>query len=113
MRVDAVLDPRALTVSKILMRMRRGRIINLHSLEDGAAEVAEGVVLESSTLVGKPVDYEDLPEGVCAGAVIRGAEVLLPAENVIVRPDDHIILFYQAEMIRNAEKYFRVNPDFF
>ncbi len=113
MRVDTVLDPRALTVSKILMRMRRGRIINLHSLEDGAAEVAEGVVLESSALVGKPVNYDDLPEGMCAGAVIRGSDIMLPAENVIVRPDDHIVLFYEADTVRSAEKFFRVNPDFF
>ena len=47
MRVDAVLDPRALTVSQILLRMRRGRILGLQSLEDGQAEVAEGVTLES------------------------------------------------------------------
>ena len=41
--------------------MRRGRILGLQSLEDGLAEVAEGVTLESSSLIGKPLGYYDMP----------------------------------------------------
>ncbi|MFN4185565.1 MAG: Trk system potassium transporter TrkA [Hyphomonas sp.] len=113
MRVDTVLDPRALTVSQILMRMRRGRILSLQSLEDGMAEVAEGVTLETSSLIGKPLGYDDLPEGMTAAAVVRGTEVIMADEDVIVRPEDHLILFYEAEMVRAVEKFFRVNPDYF
>ncbi|MCI4645293.1 MAG: Trk system potassium transporter TrkA, partial [Hyphomonadaceae bacterium] len=40
--IDAIIDPRALTVSEILKRVRRGRIMELRSLEDGRAEVVEG-----------------------------------------------------------------------
>lgn len=113
MRVDTVLDPRALTVSQILMRMRRGRILSLQSLEDGMAEVAEGVTLETSSLIGKPLGYDDLPEGMTAAAVVRGNQVIMADEDVIVRPEDHLILFYEAEMVRAVEKFFRVNPDYF
>ncbi|WP_213271720.1 Trk system potassium transporter TrkA [Hyphomonas sp.] len=113
MRVDTVLDPRALTVSQILMRMRRGRILNLQSLEDGMAEVAEGVTLETSSLIGKPLGYDDLPEGMTAAAVIRGNQVIMADDDVTVRPEDHLILFYEAEMVRSVEKFFRVNPDYF
>lgn len=113
MRVDTVLDPRALTVSQILLRIRRGRILGLQSLEDGMAEVAEGVTLESSSLIGKSLGYEDLPEGTTAAAVVRDGQVLMAGEDVIVRPEDHLILFYEAEMVRSVEKFFRVNPDYF
>lgn len=113
MRVDTVLDPRALTVSQILMRMRRGRILSLQSLEDGMAEVAEGVTLETSSLIGKPLGYDDLPEGMTAAAVIRGNQVIMADDDVTVRPEDHLILFYEAEMVRSVEKFFRVNPDYF
>jgi trk system potassium uptake protein TrkA len=113
MRVDTVLDPRALTVSQVLLRMRRGRILGLQSLEDGLAEVAEGVTLESSTLIGKPLGYDDLPEGVAAAAVLRGNQILMADSDVIVRPEDHLIIFYEAEMVRSVEKFFRVNPDYF
>jgi len=113
MRVDTVLDPRALTVSQVLLRMRRGRILGLQSLEDGLAEVAEGVTLESSTLIGKPLGYDDLPEGVAAAAVLRGNQILMADHDVIVRPEDHLVIFYEAGMVRSVEKFFRVNPDYF
>ena len=113
LRVDAVLDPRALTVSQILLRMRRGRILGLQSIEDGKAEVAEGITLESSSLIGKPLGYDDLPEGMTAAAVIRGKEVFIAGPDVTVQAEDHLIIFYQEEMVRKVEKYFRVSPDFF
>jgi trk system potassium uptake protein TrkA len=113
MRVDTVLDPRALTVSQVLLRMRRGRILGLQSLEDGLAEVAEGVTLESSSLIGKPLGYDDMPEGVTAAAVLRGNQILMADSDVIVRPEDHLVIFYEAEMVRSVEKFFRVNPDYF
>lgn len=113
MRVDTVLDPRALTVSQVLLRMRRGRILGLQSLEDGLAEVAEGVTLESSSLIGKPLGYDDMPEGVTAAAVLRGNQILMADSDVIVRPEDHLVIFYEAGMVRSIEKFFRVNPDYF
>ncbi len=113
LKVDTVLDPRALTVSQILTRIRRGRILGLQSLEDGRAEIAEGIVLESSSLIGMPLGYDDLPEGLTAAAVIRGNQVLIADHSVVVRPDDHLLLFYENEAIRTVEKFFRVNPDYF
>jgi Trk K+ transport system NAD-binding subunit len=113
MRVDTVLDPRALTVSQVLLRMRRGRILGLQSLEDGMAEVAEGVTLESSSLIGKGIGYDDLPEGVTAAAILRGDQIIMADSDVVVRTEDHLVIFYEAEMVRSVEKFFRVNPDYF
>ena len=113
MRVDAVLDPRALTVSQILLRMRRGRILGLQSIEDGLAEVAEGITLESSSLIGKTLGYDDLPDGVTAAAVIRDGNVIIAGPDVTVQAEDHLIVFYEESMVRKVEKYFRVSPDFF
>lgn len=113
LKVDAVLDPRALTVSQILQRLRRGRILNLHSFENGAAEAAEGVVLESSPLIGNALGYEELPEGIAAAAIIRDKEVLFPNPALKVRVDDRVILFYEQEMTRKVEQFFRVSPEFF
>lgn len=113
LKVDVVLDPRALTVSQILQRLRRGRILNLHSFENGKAEAAEGVVLESSPLIGNSLGYEELPEGITAAAIIRDKEVLFPSPSTKVRVDDRVILFYEQELTRKVEQYFRVSPEFF
>jgi len=113
MQIDAVLDPRALTVSQILLRMRRGRIVSLQSIEDGAAEVAEGVTLDTSPLIGKPIGYDDLPEGITAAAILRGDELIFPSTSLTARADDHLILLYEQHMMRKVEQFFRVSADFF
>jgi len=113
MNVDAVLDPRALTVSQILMRLRRGRIVSLHSIEDGKAEVAEGIIMETSPLIGKSINYDDLPDGVTAAAIVRDDEVLFPSDTLRVRAGDHLIIFYEDHMTRKVEQFFRVSADFF
>lgn len=113
MNIDAVLDPRALTVSQILLHMRRGRILGLQSIEDGAAEIAEGVTLESSSLIGKKLDYDNLPEGLVAAAIVRGEEVIIANADVTPRADDRLVLFYESSLVHKVETYFRVSPDFF
>ncbi|MEO1419890.1 MAG: Trk system potassium transporter TrkA, partial [Pseudomonadota bacterium] len=113
MGIDAVLDPRALTVSQILLRMRRGRILSLQSIEDGDAEVAEGLVLDASLLKGKTLDYDDLPEGITAAAIIRDEQIFFPGPGVRAQTDDRVILFYTRDMTRKVEQFFRLSPDFF
>ena len=111
--IDAVLDPRALSVSNILTKLRRGRILSVQSLEDGAAEIAEVVTLDSSPLIGKPVDYANLPDGVTAAAIIREGEIIFPTPSTTVMTDDRLLLFYEASATRKVEQFFRVSADFF
>jgi len=113
MGVDAVLDPKALTVSRILMKMRRGRILALQSLEDGAAEIAEGVTLETSPLIGKSIGYDDLPKGITAAAILRENEVIFADQDVRPRANDHVLLFYEQSATNKVEQFFRVSADFF
>ncbi len=111
--IDAVLDPRALSVSKILTKLRRGRILSVESLEDGTAEIAEGVTLDSSPLIGKPIDYAHLPDGVTSAAIIRDGKVIFPTSATTVQTDDRLLMFYEASATRKVEQFFRVSADFF
>lgn len=111
--IDAVLDPRALSVSKILTKLRRGRILSVQSIENGAAEIAEGVTLDSSPLIGKPIDYANLPDGVTSAAIVRGEEIIFPDAKTTVETDDRLLLFYETSATRKVEQFFRVSADFF
>jgi trk system potassium uptake protein TrkA len=113
MGVDVALDPRSLTVSQILLQLRRGRYVSLQSLEDGAAEIAEGVVLDASPLKDALIGMDALPEGIVAGAVIRNGEPIFPEPGFRARTGDHIVMFYDSAQIRKAEQFFRVTPDYF
>lgn len=113
MRIDAIIDPRALTVSQVLMKLRRGRILALRSLEDGLAEVIEGVTQDTSPLIGRSLGYDDLPDGITAAVILRGEEVLFPSDGVQVQSRDRLTLLFERGMTKKVEQFFRVSPEYF
>ena len=111
--VDAFINPRAITVSKVLRHVRRGRIRGVYTLANGAAEILEAEALETSTLVGKPLREYKLPQGVRIGAIVRGNQAIMPTGDTVVRAGDFVIVFALAANLRQVEQMFRVSIDFF
>ena len=111
--IDAHVNPRAVTISKILQHVRRGRIRGVHSVQNGAAEVMEAEALETSTLVNTPLRDIDLPDGVRVGAVYRDGEVIVPDGQMVIKAGDRIVIFATADRIKQVEQMFRVSLEFF
>ena len=111
--IDVVVNPRAITVSRILQYVRRGRIRGVHSVRDGLAEIIEAEAMETSPLVGVPIRDVHLPGGMVAGAVIRGDEVIIPRGSTVIQPKDRVVIFTVAEGVKHLEKMFSVRLDFF
>jgi trk system potassium uptake protein len=111
--IDAVVSPRAITVSTILQHVRRGRVRSVHSLSDGFGEVIEAEALETSTLVGPPLREAKLPDGVIVGALVRDGEVIIPHGDTVLRPHDRVVIFAAAEAVKKVEKMFSVRLEFF
>jgi trk system potassium uptake protein TrkA len=114
--IDVVVSPRAITVSTILQHVRRGRIRSVHSLGDGFAEVIEAEALETSPLVGTPLNEIELPDGVIVGAVVRGTEngqVIIPRGATVIEGSDRVILLATADAVKQVEKMFAVRLEFF
>lgn len=111
--IDAVVSPRASTVSTIMRHVRRGRIKALHTLEDGHAEVIEAEVPETSHMTNKAIEDLDLPADVRLGAIIREGKILPLSHDLIVRPHDHVIVLTSADQVRRVERMFTVHVDLF
>lgn len=111
--IDATVNPRSVTVSKILQHVRRGRIRGVHTVENGQAEVIEAEALETSPLVGKPLREVDLPTGIRIGAIYRDRKVLVPDGRTHINARDRVIIFAMADRVRRVEQLFRVSLDFF
>ena len=111
--IDVVVSPRAITASTILQHVRRGRIRAVHSLGEGFGEIIEAEILETSSLLGKPLRDADLPEGVLFGAVVRDDKVLIPRGDTEMREGDRVVLFVPADVVKEAEKLFAVRLEFF
>jgi len=111
--IDAYVNPRQITVSKVLQHVRKGRIRGVHSLLDGAGEMIEAEALETSPLVGKPLRSLDLFDGMRIGAVVRAGKVMLPRGDTVVQAGDRVVLFALQDKVKRVEQLFRVSLEFF
>ena len=111
--IDAHVNPRAVTVSRILQYVRRGRIRSVHSVQNGAAEVIEADALETSGLVGTALRDLDLPDGIRIGALYREGSVMVPDGDTVIRARDRIVIFATAEQVKHVEQMVRVSVEFF
>ena len=111
--IDVVISPRATTVSTILHHIRRGRILSVHSVAGGAAEVIEAEALETSPLVGKPLRDVDLPAGITVGAVVRGEESIIPRGDTRIEAHDRVVIFAVSDVVKKVEQLFSVRLEFF
>ena len=121
--IDIAVSPAHAVIGELLMHVRRGDVVAVHSLRRGAAEALEGIArgdAKTSKLVGRSMQQLDavLPAGVRVGAVVRGSgrgqKVLMPHHDVVVETDDHLIMFIpNNKQVREVERLFQVSATFF
>ncbi len=121
--IDIAVSPAHAVIGELLMHVRRGDVVAVHSLRRGAAEALEGIArgdAKTSRLVGRSMEQLDavLPSGVRVGAVVRGSgrgqKVLMPHHDVVVETDDHLIMFIPSnKQVREVERLFQVSATFF
>ncbi|MEQ8484280.1 MAG: Trk system potassium transporter TrkA [Pseudomonadales bacterium] len=115
--IDIAISPQQATTSSLLTYVRRADVAQVHSLRRGAAEAIEAVVhgdAKSSRVVGRALRDIPLPAGASIGAIARGEKVLIAHDDVVVEPEDHIIMFLvDKRQVAAVEKLFQVGITFF
>jgi trk system potassium uptake protein TrkA len=123
--IDIAISPQQATIGSLLTHVRRGDIVNVHSLRRGAAEAIEVIAhgdSKSSKVVGRTVEDIDLPDGATIGAIVRNKksengnsyEVLIAHDDTLIESGDHVILFLvDKRYTRDVERLFQVGFTFF
>ncbi|MCQ2004267.1 Trk system potassium transporter TrkA [Rhizobium sp. NRK18] len=111
--IDAHINPRAVTISRVLQHVRKGRIRSVYAVQKGAAEVIEAEALETSPLVGVPFRDLELPKGIRLGAIYRDGKMLTLNGDTKIKAKDRVVLFALAESVRHVEQMFRVSIQYF
>jgi len=115
--IDIAISPQQATIGSLLAHVRRGDVVNVHSLRRGAAEAMEAIAhgdTHSSKVVGKAIEDIELPEGTTIGAIVRDEQVLIAHDDIVVESDDHVILFLvDRKKIPEVERLFQVGFSFF
>ncbi|MEM1161368.1 MAG: Trk system potassium transporter TrkA [Pseudomonadota bacterium] len=111
--VDALINPRATTVSSILRHVRRGKVRAVYSVGGGEAEVVEAQVMATSPIAGKRVRDAGFPDGSIIGAIRSGGDLVMPGGDVVINVGDTLVVFAVRDAVRQVEGMFRVSMDFF
>jgi len=114
--IDVAVSPQQITIGALLTLIRRGDVVAVHSLRRGSAEALEGVAhgdRDTSAIVGRPIGKIDLPTSAHVGAVVRGEEVFVAHHDLVIEPEDHlIVLVTDKRQIHEVEKLFQVGVTF-
>ncbi|MGL4826971.1 MAG: Trk system potassium transporter TrkA [Vibrionaceae bacterium] len=114
--IDIAFSPQQATISALLTHVRRADMVNVFSLRRGAAEAIEAIAhgdAASSKVIGRAIGEIKLPPGTTIGAIVRQDEVMIANENIVIEPEDHVVMFLvNKKYITDVEKLFQPSPIF-
>ncbi len=114
--IDIAISPQQSTIGSLLKHIRRGDVVNVHSLRRGAAEAIEAIAHgdpKTSKVVGKSISQLKLPTGATIGAIVRGNKVIIAHHDTVIESEDHVILFLiDKKHISAIERLFAVGLTF-
>lgn len=113
--VDLVISPHQATISALLRYIRKGDIVQVHSLRHGSSEAIEAIAHGQpgkSKVVGLPIEKIRMPPGVVMGALIRNNKVLQVHHDTVIEEADHVIMFLlDKRLITEVERLFQGEPN--
>lgn len=109
--IDTVISPQQITIGSILTHLRKGDVVNVHALHRGAAEAIELIAhgdQQTSKVIGRSLSDIKFPAGVTVGALARGNKILIAKDELVIEPEDHVILFLvDKKRVSEVERLFR------
>ncbi len=112
--IDIAISPQQATIGSLLTHVRRGDIVNVHSLRRGAAEAIEVIAhgdKKTSKVVGRAIEDIDLPEGASIGAVVREIEQKMDFDSVVRSPELAMGLSGSAPVESDSHEVIIANDD--
>ena len=102
--IDVAVNPREATAEEITRFTREQHAENVAIIESDRAEVLEIEIGEDSVLVDRPIreSVGDLPDGVVIGAITRDGGLRIPRGDTIIKEDDHVVVFVDADCLEEA-----------
>lgn len=109
--IDLAISPQQVTIGSLLTHVRRGHIVNVHTLRGGTAEAIEIIVdghKKNSKVIGHHIKAIPLPSEATIIAIMRGNQVIMGHHNPVIETQDRlIILLLDKRKIRQVERLFQ------
>jgi len=108
--IDVAISPQTVTIGSLLAYVRRGDVVQVHSLRRGSAEAMETIAhgLRGGKVVGRPIEQIKLPDGVKIVTLVRGDQVVMAHHDTVIENGDHVILFLSDKRhVEQVERLFQ------
>ena len=110
--ISKVVDPRKITVSKILKHIHKGKIEAVFSIDNNQAEIIHAQVLKSSKLINKTIEDAEFPNGLRVGLIKKENQIIIPDKETKIEIYDEILFLCMSDDIKKAEELFQVRSEY-
>ena len=106
--VDALINPRQITISSILQHIRKSNLVSTIALgDDVGVEIIEAVVHETSPIVGMTVEDISIKKNLMVALLIRDDAInFVPHKKTFICVDDHVVMVAAKDNVHKVEKLF-------
>lgn len=105
--VDVAAIPTILTADKITRFVLHGGVISSALLEGQQLQAIEFVTSPTAHIANKKISEAGLPEEAVAGAIIRNDSVIIPPDDSVIKPGEHVIIVSPLSAVLAVEKLFK------
>jgi len=102
--IDITIDPKIITISKILEKVKGGLIRSDYTIGEGFGEVIEAEILVTSSFVNKNINQINLPKSIRVGAILRNKDIIIPNSETFFKENDNVVFFSESKSIKKLEK---------
>ena len=110
--IDITIDPKRITISKILQKVRSGRIMSDYTIGDGFGEVIEAEILANSDFVNNNLSELKLPKSIRTGVILRKDQIIIPNNNTKFEEGDDVVFFSETDSVKKLEKLLSIRQEF-
>jgi len=102
--IDITIDPKLITISKILEKVRGVLIRSDYTIAEGFGEVIEAEILPTSSFANKNIIQIDLPKSIRIGAILRKEKIIIPNSETVFLENDNVVFFSETKSVNKLEK---------
>ena len=102
--IDITIDPKLITISKILEKVKGGLIRSDYTIAEGFGEVIEAEILPNSQFANKNINQINLSKSIRVGAILRKDNIIIPNSETIFEENDDVVFFSETKSIKKLEE---------
>ncbi|MFC1949525.1 Trk system potassium transporter TrkA, partial [Chloroflexota bacterium] len=105
--IDVAVSPLVLTASKVSHFVLHGRAISSAYLGGEELQAIEFVVSSTSSVAERNVSEAGFPKEVIIAAIVHNDMVIIPPEDRVIKPGDHVIVITPLSLTPDIERLFK------